>query len=83
MDGSRGLHQATEEAAVTVSFFTSDAAAWLERVRAQGIPLRGQELGSESGWVETLVAYDPGGYFLEWDTFLAGEGNERLLELLR
>ena len=31
----------------------------------------------------TLVGYDPEGYFLEWDTFLPVEGNERLLELLR
>jgi predicted enzyme related to lactoylglutathione lyase len=83
VDGSRGLHQATERAAVTVSFFTPDAAAWLERVRAQGVPLRGEELGSESGRVETFVAYDPGGYFLEWDTFLDVEANARLLELLR
>jgi predicted enzyme related to lactoylglutathione lyase len=83
VDGARGLHEATEEAAVTVSFFAPDAAAWLERVRAQGVPLRADTLGSESGRVETFVAYDPGGYYLEWDTFLDVAGNARLLELLR
>ena len=37
----------------------------------------------ESGLVRTLVGYDPDGYFLEWDTFLDLEGNERLIELIR
>jgi hypothetical protein len=29
-----------------------------------------------------FVGYDPDRYFLEWDTFLDREGNERLLDLL-
>ena len=33
--------------------------------------------------MRTFVAYDNEGYFLEWDTFLDVEGNERLLEALR
>lgn len=82
VDGSRGLHQATDLAAVTVSFFTADVEAWHERVRDQEIPLRSEEPGTESGRVRTFVAFDPGGYFLEWDTFLDVEGNERLLEHL-
>ncbi|MDP2957663.1 MAG: hypothetical protein Q8N53_14655 [Longimicrobiales bacterium] len=34
------------------------------------------------GRVRTFVGYDPEGYFLEWDTFLEVQGNERLLALL-
>ena len=82
VDGERGLHNATEEKSVTVSFFTSDVAAWQARTREQGLPERSPDLGSESGLVSTWVAFDPEGYFLEWDTFLDGEGNQRLLELL-
>ncbi|MGD2068566.1 MAG: VOC family protein [Gemmatimonadota bacterium] len=82
VDGSRGLHRAVDRAAVTVSFFTSDVEAWHDRVREQGVPLRSEEIGDESGRVRTFVAFDPAGYFLEWDTFLDVEGNERLLEYL-
>ena len=82
VDGARGLHQATELAGVTISFFTDDVDAWADRARAQGLELRSDEVGDESGRVRTFVAYDPGGYFLEWDTFLDVEGNERLVELL-
>ncbi len=81
VDGSRGLHTATEDKAVTVSFFTDDVAAWLDRARTLGLDLRTPELTDESGRVSVFVGYDPEGYFLEWDTFLDVEGNERLLEL--
>lgn len=82
VDGERGLHSATEEKAVTVSFFTSDVAAWLERAQKQELSLRTPDLTDESGRVSVFVGYDPEGYFLEWDTFLDVEGNETLLPLL-
>jgi len=82
VDGARGLHQATDEKGVTLSFFTEDVETWFARVKAQGLELRTQELTDESGKVQVFVAYDAEGYFLEWDTFLDVEGNERLLEAL-
>ncbi len=82
VDGSRGLHQATQEKGVTVSFFTEDVDGWFERARGLGVELRTPELTDESGRVRVFVAYDPDGYYLEWDTFRDVEGNERLLELL-
>ena len=82
VDGSRGLHQVTEEKGVTVSLFTSDVVAWFNRVSGQGLELRTPEITDESGRVSVFVGYDPEGYFLEWDTFLDEPGNERLLELL-
>ena len=66
-----------------MSFFTSDVEAWFERAKAQDLELRTAELGDESGRVRVFVAYDPEGYFLEWDTFLDVEGNERLVGLLQ
>jgi predicted enzyme related to lactoylglutathione lyase len=83
VDASRGLHAATEETGVTVSFFTDDVDAWLERARAQGVELRTDQIVMESERVRVFVGYDPDGYFLEWDTFLDREGNERLLEQMR
>lgn len=83
VDGAHGLHQATEEKGVTLSLFTSDVDAWLERVRELGIvELRTPEITDESDRVRVFVGYDPARYFLEWDTFLDREGNERLLDLL-
>ncbi len=83
VDGERGLHQATDEKSVTVSFFTDDVEGWFEYMRGrEGFELRTEELTDESGRVSVFVGYDPEGYFLEWDTFLDVEGNEELLELL-
>lgn len=82
VDGERGLHQATEDKAVTVSFITDDVAAWLDRVKGFGMELRTPELASEGDRVQVFVGYDPEGYFLEWDTFVDLPENARLLELL-
>ena len=82
VDGARGLHEATEEQAVTVSFLTRKIGAWLRRAREQGVQLQTPGITEERRRVRTFVARDPGGYFLEWDTFLPVADNERLLELL-
>ena len=83
VDGARGFHQATQEKGVTVSFPTDDIEAWFERMTGRpDFEFRTQELGDQSGRVRTFVGYDPGGYFLEWDTFLDTEGNDELVALL-
>lgn len=83
VDGARGMHQSTEENAVTVSFLTQDVRGWMAHARSIGVELRSGEIGMESGLVETFVGYDPTGYFLEWDNFLDLEGNERIIEAIR
>ena len=84
VDGARGLHQATDLAGVTVSFLTNDIEGWFSRMQGQeSFEFRTEELGDESGRVRTFVGYDPGGYFLEWDTFLDRPGNEEFMALLR
>jgi len=83
VDGANGLHSATETKGVTISLFTSDVDAWFERVKGLGtVELRTPEITDESERVRVFVGYDPDGYFLEWDTFLDLEGNERLMDLL-
>ena len=83
VDGARGLHQATTEKGVTVSFFVPDVEPWFERLRRMpDFRFRSDEIGDESGRVRTFVGYDVEGYFLEWDTFLDVEGNEELVRLL-
>ena len=80
VDGTRGLHAATELKGVTVSFFTRDVEAWFARAEQLDLELRTPEIGDESGRVRTFVGYDPEGYFLEWDTFLDLPDNARLLD---
>jgi catechol 2,3-dioxygenase-like lactoylglutathione lyase family enzyme len=82
VDGTRGLHEATDQKGVTVSFFTDDVDRWLIHARALEVELRTPEITNESDRVRVFVAYDPEGYFLEWDTFLNVPGNERLTGLL-
>jgi uncharacterized glyoxalase superfamily protein PhnB/predicted enzyme related to lactoylglutathione lyase len=80
VDGERGLHHATEEKAVTVSFFTTGVEAWLEHMQGlESFELRTDGMSSEGDFVRTFVGYDPEGYFLEWDEFLDVEVNQELL----
>jgi len=83
VDGERGLHSATEEKAVTVSFFTESLDGWWTHL--QGVSefsFRTPEVTSEGDFVKTFVGYDPEGYFLEWDSFQAVPVNETLLTRL-
>jgi len=80
VDGDRGLHQATEEKGVTISFFTTGLEAWLEHMRGvESFELRTEGMSSEGDFVRTFVGYDPEGYYLEWDEFLDVEVNQDLL----
>jgi catechol 2,3-dioxygenase-like lactoylglutathione lyase family enzyme len=83
VDGQRGLHSATEEKAVTVSFFTGELEGWFHHLQGvSGFTFRTEELTSEGDFVLTFDGYDPEGYFLEWDTFLNVPSNGELLEAL-
>jgi len=84
VDGTRGMHQAVPDKAVTVSFLTDDVRGWFEHVRDHELfELRTSELTSESDRVDVFVGYDPEHYFLEFDQFVEHEDNARLLEQLR
>ncbi len=90
VDETRGMHSFSEQKAVTVSFFTDDLRGWFDYVKETGaFELRTDELQEEGPQDEegprvlTFVGYDPGGYYLEFDTFLSHEDNEELLASLR
>lgn len=77
VSGTRGLHPATPEKAVTVSFLVDDIEAWHTHMqRVPGFEFRTRGIGDESGRVRTFVGYDVEGYYLEWDAFLDVAGNE-------
>lgn len=83
VDGTRGLHQATDDKGVTLSLIVEDVEAWYDWMRGvSGFDWRSDEIGDESGRVKVFVGYDPEGYYLEWDEFLDVEGNEDLMRQL-
>ena len=78
VDSTRGMHSFTEDKAVTVSFFVEDVTPWHEHLEgAEGYRPR-TGITSESDRVTVFVGYDPGNYFLEFDTFVDAPGNEEL-----
>ena len=82
VDGAQGLHPFSEEKSVTVSFFTNNVRNWLSRFKQRNVPLLTEEIVVESDAVETFVAFDVGGYFVEFDTFLEHEWNREILKSL-
>lgn len=85
VDERRGMHDFTEDKAVTVSFLMKDLKGWYDYVKAkQTFELRtGEwETGPKSRY-NAFVGYDPQGYFMEFDRFLDHPENKKLLEALK
>ncbi|MEM8893689.1 MAG: VOC family protein [Bacteroidota bacterium] len=84
VDERRGMHNFSDDKAVSVSFILEDAEGWFDYCLAnQPFELRqdSMEVGPE-GKYKAFVGYDPEGYFLEFDQFYEHPDNNRLLELL-
>ena len=79
VDQSRGMHRSTEQKGVTLSLITGDIDGWFGYVAGRGdIELRHESVVSEEPY-RAFVAYDPEGYFLEWDVFNDVPANADLL----
>jgi hypothetical protein len=80
VDEQRGMHHFTEEKAVTLSIFTDNIEAWYDYMSTHnGIEMRSEEI-SDGERYRTFVAYDPEGYYLEWDVFKDMPENKALNE---
>ena len=78
-----GLHGYAPEKLITVSLITADVDAWLARLAArEDVRLRHQEITLEGSHVELFVAYDPEGYFWEFDRFRETSANAKLRRLV-
>jgi catechol 2,3-dioxygenase-like lactoylglutathione lyase family enzyme len=80
VDEAQGLHCFSKEKSVTVSFFTDDVRSWFALLKNRGVEFRKPSLSIESGAVENFVAYDVGGYYLEFDQFLDHKKNQDILK---
>ena len=82
VDEQRGMHNFTEEKAVTLSLITSDIDGWYEYASGHdAIEMRSEEISNTDRY-RAFVGYDPEGYYLEWDIFKPGPENERLVEAI-
>lgn len=80
VDEQRGMHRYTEQKGVTMSFLTADLDGWYDYLSSSGrIEMRSPAIEEEIPY-RAFVAYDPEGYFLEWDIFNPVPANEKLLE---
>jgi len=83
VDESQGLHRASEAKAVTVSFVTEQIDEWYAYLQARGVKMRGPIGDATRHPTRGFVAYDPEGYYLEFERFLDHPQNTRLLDALR
>lgn len=82
VDEQRGMHKSTEQKAVTLSFITGNIDQWYDyAIGREAIEMRSGEI-SETDRYRAFVAYDPEGYFLEWDVFKANLANRELVDAL-
>lgn len=82
VDEQRGMHQYTEKKAVTLSLLTENLDGWYGYlVQHDGIEMRSDEI-SDTDRYRAFVAYDPEGYYIEWDSFKDVPENRPITEAL-
>jgi len=82
VDESRGMHNYTEQKGVTLSLITADIDAWFDYLDGRDdVEMRHEEVVEEEPY-RAFVAYDPEGYYLEWDVFNDVPDNIELLEAI-
>jgi catechol 2,3-dioxygenase-like lactoylglutathione lyase family enzyme len=78
VDEKLGMHKFTETKAVTLSLITDDIDGWYDYASSNdAIEMRSEEI-SDTDRYRAFVAYDPEGYYLEWDVFKRTDENESL-----
>lgn len=83
VDESQGLHRASQAKPVTVSFVTEQIDQWYDYLVSKGVKMRGPIGDATRHPTRGFVAYDPEGYFLEFERFLDHPQNAKLLDALK
>lgn len=78
VDESQGLHRASEQKPVTVSFVVDDVDGWHAYLVRRGVTIRHPLGDAKRHPTRGFVAVDPEGYFLEFETFLDHPQNAKL-----
>jgi len=80
VDEQKGMHRAEEPKTVTLSFVTNEIDEWYDYLSVQGVDISGPVKDASRHPTRGFVAYDPEGYYLEFERFLDHPQNEILLE---
>jgi len=82
VDERRGMHRYTEQKAVTLSLFTADIDGWYDYMSSHdGVTMRSKKIEVEDEY-KAFIAYDPEGYYIEWDLFSDIPVNAPLTQML-
>lgn len=79
VDEQKGMHKTTEPKTVTLSFVTQEIDEWYTYLKEKGVEMRGELGDAKRHPTRGFVAYDPEGYFLEFERFLDHSQNTKLL----
>jgi catechol 2,3-dioxygenase-like lactoylglutathione lyase family enzyme len=80
VDEQRGMHKSTESKTVTLSFVTEEIDEWYTYLKEKGVEMRSKLRDATRHPTRGFVAYDPEGYFLEFERFLDFPQNTKLLK---
>jgi predicted enzyme related to lactoylglutathione lyase len=83
VDAESGTHKPAHDKPVILSFVTDDLDAIHARVQDAGATIFRPLKTHESIGVRGFMALDPGGYTLEFETFLDQPRNAKMIELLK
>jgi len=80
VDEKEGAHKTTESKSVTLSFVTEEIDDWYNYLKEINVEMKGPIKNATRHPTRGFVAYDPEGYFLEFETFLDDPQNVKLRE---
>jgi catechol 2,3-dioxygenase-like lactoylglutathione lyase family enzyme len=78
VDETKGMHDPSEPKTVTLAFVTDEVDGWYDYLVEQGVEMRGPLGDATRHPTRGFVAYDPAGYFLEFERFLDHPQNVKL-----
>jgi catechol 2,3-dioxygenase-like lactoylglutathione lyase family enzyme len=82
VEETKGMHDPGEPKTVTLAFVTDEIDGWYAYLAEQGVEMRGPLGDASRHPTRGFVAYDPAGYFLEFERFLDHPQNGKLHALL-
>jgi len=78
VDETGGMHDTSEPKSILLTLLTEELDGWYEYLQAQGVEIYRPLTDREDHAFRNFMAVDPGGYILEFETFLEHEENARL-----
>jgi len=78
VDETGGMHDTSEPKSILLTLLTEELDGWYGYLQAQGIEMYRPLTDQDDHAFRNFMAVDPGGYILEFETFLEHEENARL-----